>query len=112
MGRTAAAFDVFHAIADVNRRAMLDLLAERPTTVGVLAEHANLSYSATSQHLAILRAAGLVKRRERGRERVYSVNARPLREVFTWSSRYERFWRSRLARLRRVLDRKDHEGRP
>jgi DNA-binding transcriptional ArsR family regulator len=105
MGRTAAAFDVFHAIADANRRAMLDLLAEHPTSVGALAEHARLSYSAASQHLSILRAAGLVERRERGRERIYSVNAGPLREVFTWSSGYERFWRSRVARLRRVLDR-------
>jgi DNA-binding transcriptional ArsR family regulator len=106
MARTSSASDVFHAIADANRRALLDEVAAGETSVGDLVARVGLSYSAVSQHLAVLHQAGLVKRRERGRHRLYRLNSAPLRDVHTWVSRHERFWRTRLARLRRVLDEK------
>ena len=52
-----------------------------------------MTLSAVSQHLKLLRAVGLVSVRRAGRERYYSLNARPLREVADWVGRYERFWR-------------------
>ena len=104
MARAASAIDAFHAIADGNRRALLDAMTGGKLAVGDLVTEVGLSYSAVSQHLAILHDAGLVHRREQGRQRIYSLNASPIREVHTWTSSYERFWRGKLARLHRVLD--------
>jgi DNA-binding transcriptional ArsR family regulator len=104
MPRHASASDVFHAIADSGRRAILDLLAAEEASVGTLAQHAGLSYSAASQHLSVLRQAGLVKSHVRGRQRIYCLRPARLRVVHDWSSRYERFWRKNLARLRTLLD--------
>ena len=103
MSRAAAHADVFRAIADPSRRAILDFLAEGEAPVAALVEHAELSWSAVSQHLGVLLDAGLVVRRQEGRQRLYRLDPGPLREVHEWSSHYRKFWRGRLARLRRVL---------
>jgi DNA-binding transcriptional ArsR family regulator len=104
MARHASASDVFHAVADSGRRAILDRLCQDEASVGALADHAGLSYSAASQHLNVLREAGLVRSHARGRERIYRLRPAPLRQIHDWSSRYERFWRSSLKRLHRLLD--------
>jgi DNA-binding transcriptional ArsR family regulator len=104
MSRQASAADVFHAIADAGRRAMLDRLAAEDASVGALAEHAGLSYSAASQQLNVLRRAGLVKSRVRGRQRIYRLHPARLRVVHDWSVRYARFWRASLRRLHNLLD--------
>lgn len=104
MPRAAADVDVFHAIADVNRRAMLDVLARGEASVGELVERGALGYSAVSQHLAVLLRSGLVRRRRQGRQQLYRLDPGPLRAVHEWSSHYERFWRGRLARLRAVIE--------
>jgi DNA-binding transcriptional ArsR family regulator len=105
MPRHSSASDVFHAIADSGRRAMLDYLATEEAAASVLAKEAGLSSSAASQHLNVLRQAGLVRSHERGRERIYRLCPAQLRAVHDWSSRYERFWRQSLTRLHDVLDR-------
>jgi DNA-binding transcriptional ArsR family regulator len=99
MSRAASGADVFHAVADANRRAMLDFLAQGEVPVGTLVEHAGLSYSAVSQHLAVLLDAGGGRRRLEGRQRLYRLHAAPLRQVARWASFYERFWTERLDRL-------------
>jgi DNA-binding transcriptional ArsR family regulator len=104
MPRHASASDVFHAIADSGRRAILDLLAAENASVGTLAQHAGLSYSAASQHLHVLREAGLVRSHVQGRQRIYCLRPNRLRLVHDWSSRYERFWQKNLGRLHRLLD--------
>lgn len=104
MPRAAADVDVFHAIADANRRAMLDVLARGETSVGELVEQGSLGYSAVSQHLAVLLRSGLVRRRRDGRQQLYRLEPGPLRAVHEWSRHYERFWRGRLARLRTVIE--------
>ena len=106
MSRNTSASDVFHAIADGNRRAVIDFLARGEAPVGAVVEHSGLSYSAVSQHLAILLEVGLVERREDGRQRFYRLNPRPLRDVHDWTGRYEKFWAEKLGRLRRVLKEK------
>ena len=83
---------------------MLDAMTSGALPVGDLVQRTGLSYSAVSQHLAILLEAGLVKRREQGKQRIYSIDARPIREVHEWTNNYQRFWRTKLARLRRVLE--------
>jgi len=95
---------VFHAVADANRRALLDLLADGAAPVGALVDATRLSYSAVSQHLAILLEVGLVRRRVEGRQRVYRLDPAPLRAVHDWTSEYQKFWRGKFARLRRVLE--------
>src|SRR5215472_11559815 len=99
MARSASAADVFHAIADANRRTILDTVTGGEASVGTLAARVGLSYSAVSQHLAILSKAGLLSRRKDGRRRLYRLNPKPLRQVHLWTSRYEQFWRSHLDQL-------------
>jgi DNA-binding transcriptional ArsR family regulator len=101
--RTSQA-DVFQAISDPSRRAMLDLLLERERPVGEIAEHFDLSFQGVSQHLGVLSQAGLVTRRKVGRYRYYRIDPVALEEVYDWVSRYRRFWRRSLARLGRYLD--------
>ena len=70
--------------------------------VGRLTQASGLSYSAVSQHLAILREAGLVTSRRRGRQQLYRLEPGPLSEVHAWAGRYERFWRDRMKRLKNL----------
>ena len=98
--------DVYHAIADPNRRKLLDLLAERERSVQELMPHFDVTMGAVSQHLQILLATGLVARRRQGRFRFYRSDPRALRDVHDWTARYRRFWESRLDRLGRYLDKK------
>jgi DNA-binding transcriptional ArsR family regulator len=62
-----------------------------------------MSYSATSQHLAILRRAGLVSSEASGRRRIYQLRPTGLQEVYDWSGRYRKFWRGRLDALGDLL---------
>jgi DNA-binding transcriptional ArsR family regulator len=102
--RAAASSDVFHAIADGNRRGLLDLLRDGEQPVGALVEEAGLSYPLVSQHLQVLLGAGAVSRRAEGRQRIYRLEAAPLRDVHDWTAEYTRFWRERIDRLRGELD--------
>jgi DNA-binding transcriptional ArsR family regulator len=104
VSRSASTSDVFHAVADANRRAILDHLALGEAPVGALVAHAGLSYSAVSQHLAVLLEVGLVRRRESGRQRLYRLDPEPLRELHDWTSHYAKLWRGKLARLHQLLD--------
>lgn len=96
--------DVFQAIADPKRRQILDLLREGERPVGELVPHLGVTIGAVSQHLRVLREAGLVVQRKDGRHRRYSVHPAPLREVVDWTEPYARFWKNRLQRLGRHLD--------
>src|ERR1700676_844533 len=104
MPRPQASQDVFHAIADGNRRVLIDLMEPGPRAVGELVVSSGMSYSATSQHLAILRRAGLVSSHASGRRRLYRLQAVALREVHDWSSQYSQFWRSKLDTLGELLE--------
>ena len=105
MSRVAASSDAFHAIAEGKRRVLLDLLRDGEQPVGGLVEATGLSYSLVSQHLQVLLDAGVVVRRPAGRQRIYGLDAAPLRAVHDWTAEYEHFWEERLARLRRRLER-------
>jgi DNA-binding transcriptional ArsR family regulator len=96
--------DVFHAIADANRRKLLDVLAAGDFPAQELASRFDISFAAVSQHLKVLHQAGLVERRARGRQRIYSLAPSRLREVDDWTAQYRRFWQTRLRRLRSFLD--------
>jgi len=104
MARAMASLDIFHAIADANRRVLLDRLASGEAPVSALVDEVGLSYSAVSQHLAVLLEVGLVTRREDGRQRIYRLEPQSLRVVHDWTSHYEKFWKGKLARLRKVIE--------
>jgi DNA-binding transcriptional ArsR family regulator len=95
----------FRAIAHPTRRGILDALASGDRSVADLTRLFEVSQPAVSQHLEVLRRARLVRSRQVGRQRIYELDPAPLREVFDWAARYERFWRERLGRLGQVLDR-------
>jgi DNA-binding transcriptional ArsR family regulator len=90
---------VLSAISDPTRRAILDRLTRGPARVTDVAEPFEMSLAAVSKHVRILEDAGLVRRERRGREHTLTLDARPLRKVVRWTSRYERFWNERLDRL-------------
>ncbi len=90
---------VFDAVADPTRRAVLDMLAAREQSVGDLVAKFRVTQPAISHHLRILREAGLVKPRQVGRQRLYRLQGRPLREIHDWVAHYERFWTDRLGLL-------------
>ena len=96
--------DVFTAIASPVRRALIDALGAGPKPVQALAAGLPVSRPAVSQHLRVLKQAGLVREERSGREHWYQLNPAPLAEVHTWASHYERFWRDRLAALRDTLE--------
>ena len=79
--------DVFHAISDPTRRSLLDLIAHGEQPVKTLAKAFAMSRPAISQHLRILKQAGLVVERRAGREHLYRLQADPLHEVSDWVHR-------------------------
>jgi DNA-binding transcriptional ArsR family regulator len=107
MSRSRASADVFQAVADPTRRAILDLLLQGEQPVGDIASRFAVSLSAVSQHIKVLREAGLVEVRNAGRERLYRLNAAPLRDVYAWASHYEAFWREKLNALAQYLEEKE-----
>ncbi|WXK81628.1 metalloregulator ArsR/SmtB family transcription factor [Streptomyces sirii] len=97
---------VFAALANGTRREVLRLLREGgPQPVQVLAEHFAMRRPSLSEHLKVLREAGLVSEERVGRQRIYRLEAVPLSEVQEWLGPYERFWRAKLAGLGELLDR-------
>ncbi len=88
MGGAAAGPDVFRAIADPTRRAILSLLRESSRTVRDLQRPFQITQPAISQHLRVLHEAGLVKARRVGREHHYHLNAKPLERVYEWASQF------------------------
>jgi DNA-binding transcriptional ArsR family regulator len=80
--------DVFRAVADPTRRAILDRLRSADLSVNDLAGPFDMTQPAISQHLRILLDAGLVEAEPIGRQRLYRLKAQPLREVFEWSALY------------------------
>jgi DNA-binding transcriptional ArsR family regulator len=90
----------WQALADPNRRAVLELLLERPRPVGELVEQLGLSQPGTSKHLKVLREAGLVHVRQDANRRVYALDPGPLNELDVWLAPYRRLCNDSTSRLR------------
>src|SRR5262245_13568557 len=87
-----ASVDVFRAVADPTRRAILDRLRGSALSVNDLAGPFEMTQPAVSQHLRVLLDAGLVEADQVGRQRLYRLNAQPLRELFQWAALYRRLF--------------------
>jgi DNA-binding transcriptional ArsR family regulator len=94
----------FDVLAEPSRRRILDLLLERPRSVGELVEGVGLSQPGTSKHLRVLREAGLVRARAEGQRRLYELRPEQLADVMAWLEPYRRLWAGRLDGLERHLD--------
>jgi DNA-binding transcriptional ArsR family regulator len=99
--------DVFDAIASPVRREILGLLRHGERPVHDLAASFAMTRPAVSQHLRVLREAGLVREERVGRERRYRLDARPLRAVADWAGHYERFWQHHARLLSELLEEGD-----
>jgi len=91
--------DVFQAIADPNRRAILGLLAQQRLTLNGVAENFRISRPAVSRHIKILKECGLVVVIPQGRERYCEVRFDKLNEVSDWLEKYRQLWEQRFDRL-------------
>ena len=101
MPRAAANTDVFNAVGEPTRRAIIGLLAGgRGRAVGELVAALRRPQPAVSKHLRVLRDVGVVEVRRHGRHRVYELNAQQLKPVHDWVKTYERFWSDQLARIK------------
>lgn len=95
--------DVYQAIADPNRRAIIGLLAKRKLTFNGVAEHFSISRPAVSRHIKVLAECGLVTVRQKGRERYCEVRLDKLNEVSDWVEQQNKVWDQRLDRLNEYL---------
>jgi DNA-binding transcriptional ArsR family regulator len=103
--------DVFQAIADPTRRAILGLLATQALTVNNVAEHFKISRPAVSKHVKILSECGLVSIDQDGRERYCTAKLEKLNEVSEWVEQYRKIWESRLDALEVYLEKLQMEGK-
>jgi DNA-binding transcriptional ArsR family regulator len=105
--------DVFQAIADPNRRAILSLLAIQKLTLNGVAENFRISRPAISRHIKILKECGLVVVHQQGRERYCEAKLEKLKEVSDWVETSRQLWEGRLDRLDEYLKeiQKDKKGK-
>ena len=94
----------FAALAEPNRRAILDLLRAGERPVGELVDALSISQPAVSKHLRVLREAGIVDVRIAAQRRLYRVRPEPLREIDLWLAPYRALWTESLDALERHLD--------
>ncbi len=95
--------DIFQAIADPTRRAILGLLALQAMTPGAIAEQFDSTRQTVSKHIQILTECELLKQEQRGREIYYHFNPAKLKELSDWVSQYQHFWDKKLDSLESYL---------
>ncbi len=104
MAICSAVATTFDVLAEPTRRRILDLLLDRERPVGDLVEQLDASQPGVSKHLKVLREAGLVEVRPKGKQRWYRLRAEPLAEVDDWLEPYRAHWSRRLDALERHLE--------
>jgi DNA-binding transcriptional ArsR family regulator len=95
--------DVFQAIADPTRRAIIALIALQAMTPNAIAEHFDTSRQAVSKHLRILTECELVRQEQKGREIFYSLEIEKMKEIDKWLEQYRKIWETRFEQLGEVL---------
>ena len=95
--------DIFQAIADPTRRAIIALIALQAMTPNAIAENFNTTRQAVSKHLRILTECELVKQEQQGREIYYSLQLEKMKEVDKWLEQYRKLWETRFDQLDHLL---------
>lgn len=96
--------DIFQAIADPTRRAIISLLVAQAMTPNALAEQFDSSRQAISKHIRILDECGLVTIKQVGRERYYQIHPKKLKEIDDWLEPFRQLWENRFDKLDKVLN--------
>ncbi len=96
--------DVYQAIADPTRRAIIGMLAEQPQNVNAIAEHFDITRQAISLHVKILSDCGLIFIRKEGRDHICEARLDSLCEVSVWVEQYKKHWESKLDSLENYLE--------
>ncbi len=100
MPRAATSSDVFNAIAEPQRRAILDFLGGEERPVGEVVTALGLAQPSVSKHLRVLSDVDLVRARRDGRRILYRTNSKALKPVYDWAGTFERFWGHQLRRIK------------
>jgi DNA-binding transcriptional ArsR family regulator len=95
--------DIFQAIADPTRRAIITLIALQAMTPNALAEHFDMTRQAVSKHIKILTECQLVNQEQAGREIYYKLEANKMKEIDKWLEQFRKIWESRFNQLDKVL---------
>lgn len=103
--------DVFQAIADPTRRAIIALIALQAMTPNAIAEHFDTTRQAVSKHLRILTECQLVTPEQRGREIYYSLEIEKMKEIDAWIEQYRQIWESRYEQLDTLLAELKQQGK-
>jgi DNA-binding transcriptional ArsR family regulator len=95
--------DIFQAVADPTRRAIIALIALQAMTPNAIAEHFDTTRQAVSKHLRILTECELVKQAHQGREIYYSLEIERMKEIDKWLEQFKKIWENRFNQLDQVL---------
>lgn len=95
--------DIFQAIADPTRRAILTLIALHAMTPNALAEHFDMSRQAVSKHLRVLQESELIKAEPQGREIYYQIEIEKMKEIDKWLEQFRKIWETRFDQLDQYL---------
>lgn len=95
--------DIFQAIADPTRRAILSLIALHAMTPNALAEHFDSSRQAVSKHIQVLVECNLVQQHQEGREIYYHLNPKKMKEIDAWLEQFRKIWETRFDQLDKLL---------
>jgi DNA-binding transcriptional ArsR family regulator len=110
MARAATTSDVFNAIAEPRRRAIIGVLAGgREHAVGELVARLQMAQPAVSKHLGVLRKVGIVSMNKNGQQRLYHLNSVKLKPVYDWVKTFEQFWSHQLDRIKERAEQKSQE---
>jgi len=96
--------DIFQAIADPTRRAIIALIAMQAMTPNAIAAHFDTSRQAVSKHLRILTECELITQEQKGREIYYSLEIEKMKEIDEWLEQYRKIWETRFEQLGEVLE--------
>jgi DNA-binding transcriptional ArsR family regulator len=95
--------DIFQAIADPTRRAIIGLIAIQAMTPNALAEHFHTSRQAVSRHIKILTECELIKQEQQGREIYYQLEIKKMKEIDKWLEQFRKIWENQFNQLDKVL---------
>lgn len=103
--------DVFQAIADPTRRAIIGMIARQPVNVTTIAEQFEVSRQAISLHLKVLSECGLIHTKPSGRERLYEAKLEKLNEVHEWVQQYQEMWTEKLKALKAFVEQEELQSK-
>ena len=111
MARASTTLDVFNAIAEKRRRRLLEVLSDRPMAVTEIVLRLGWPQPMVSKHLSVLRKVGLVEVQRQSRQKIYAMNAEPLKAIHDWTKFFERFWGRQLQSIKERAEAKARQAR-